>query len=139
MSAFITAADYATHIDTDLLNRVTDDDPSLLDTAEDQAIEMMRGYLNARYDVSAIFSQTGNDRNPVILMYAVDIALYYLYSRLPGDEVPDLRVKNYDTAESWLRRVNKGDVNPPDLPLMTDGSRDYVKWGSAPQRSHRLT
>jgi phage gp36-like protein len=145
MSTFITETDYQTSIDSDILLRIAGGNSglltSLLDDAENTAIELMRGYLNARYDVVAIFNATGSDRNPILVKYAVDISLYYLYQRLPANQVPDMRVYNYEAAEKWLHRVQKQEVNPPDLPLVPspDGdAKEYVQYGSNPRRNNHL-
>lgn len=141
MSTFLTATDYATCIHPDLLARIHGGNTALLDDAENRAIELMRGYLSARYDVVAIFAATGVDRNPLIVKYAVDIALFYLYQRLPADQVPDMRLMNYEAAERWLTRLQKQEVNPPDLPRVASpegDAKEYVQWGSNRKRSQHL-
>lgn len=139
MSAFITSADYHTSIHPDLLTRVTGNNPALLDTAEHTAIELMRGYLSARYNVVDIFAATGSDRNPIIVKYAVDLAIKFLYDRLPPDQIPDQRVYNYEAALTWLRRVQQQEINPPDLPRVESGEKDYVIWGSNRRRTNHVT
>ena len=131
MSTFITAADYDQAIKAGILARITDggNHANLLDDAETKAISFMQGYLNARYDVDAIFSATGTDRHPIIVKFCVDIALYYLYSRLQAEQVPEFRKENHDHAEKWLRGVMKADINPPGLPKLPDGAKDYIAFG----------
>lgn len=138
MSTFITTADYEASIPADLLTRITRGNSAILDDCENMAIELMRGYLSARYDVAAIFGAAGSARNPLVVKYAVDIALYYAYHRLETDEVPEMRRQNYEAAERWLRRVQEQEVNPPDLPLVTDGTKDYVLFGSNTRRQNHL-
>lgn len=146
MSTFLALPDYARAIPLDLLVRITGgtapDTPNadLMDTAEEDAIAMMKGYLAARYDVDAIFSAVADDRNPIIVKYCVDIALFYLYHRMPTDQVPEMRAYAYEAAEKWLVRLQKQQVNPPDLPLVPSpegDAKDYVQFGgNPPRRSH---
>ena len=139
MSTFITTPDYATRIDADILTRLTDDAPTILDDCENMAVELMRGYLSARYDVGAIFGATGTDRNPLLVKYAVDIALYFVYERIAPESIPENRQDAYDMAEKWLTRVQRQEVNPPDLPVVTGGTKDYIQYGSEPRRSNSIT
>lgn len=140
MSTWITAPDYASCIPADLLTRLTQGVGALLDDCENVAMELMRGYLSARYDVAAIFATAGTARNPIVLKYAIDITIYYLYQgQLEGDQVPEMRKDAYDAALQWLRRVQQQEINPPDLPLITDGTKDYVQFGSNGKRSQHLS
>lgn len=139
MSVFITAPDYVRSIPADVLARLTNGNTALMDDCENVAIELMRGYLSARYNVAAIFAATGTDRNPIIVKYAVDIALHYLYHQLESDQVPEIRKQAYDAALQWLRRVQEQEINPPDLPLITDGTKDYVQFGSNGKRTQHLS
>lgn len=120
---------------TPLLDGLASPDANMTD-AETKAISMMQGYLNARYDVNAIFSAIGADRHPIIVKYCTDIMLYYLYSRLQSEQVPELRVENYATAERWLRGVNKCEINPPNMPILDGGVKDYVTYGGRTPSSH---
>lgn len=138
MSNFIVSADYARFIRPEVLARLLDGNTALLDLVETDAISLMAGYLNTRFDTAAIFSATADDRNPIILKYAVDIALYNLYSRAMPDQVPELRRENMAEAERWLNRVCKGLVDPPDLPRPDGGEKDYIRWGSNPPRTNHL-
>lgn len=146
MSAFLTIADYTTAIEKYHLDRISTDeaDPGVtqaarLDQAETQAIAMMEGFLASRYLTADIFGATGSDRHPIIVKYAVDIAIYYLYSRQQPEQVPQLRKDNYDIAERWLRRVSQGEINPTGLPKPDNGSKDYIAYGSNPKQTLHLT
>lgn len=138
MSTFITKPDYARFIRPEVLERLTDGDDSLLDLAENDAISLMAGYLNTRYDTPAIFAAGAADRNPIIVKYAVDISLYNLYSRAMPEQVPELRRENMAEAERWLNRVCKGLVDPPDLPRPAEEAKDFIKYGSNKPRINRL-
>lgn len=138
MSSFINKTDYARFIRPEVLERLTDGNDDLLDLAETDAISLMAGYLNTRYDTKAIFSATGNDRHPIIVKYAIDIALYHLYGRAMPEHVPELRKDNMDEAERWLKRVCDGLVDPPDLPRPPAPEKDFILFGSNPPRQNQL-
>jgi phage gp36-like protein len=144
---FLTTTDFTRSIPIDLLTRITggtapdEPDTDVLDQAELDAIELMKGYLAARYDVDAIFSAEAEDRNPIIVKYCVDVALFYMYHRMPTDQVPEMRAYAYEAAEKWLVRIQKQQVNPPDLPLVASPEGDakhYVQFGSNRQRRSHL-
>lgn len=137
MSTFLTKDDYLTRIDADILDRLTDEDDSVLDTAEQQAIAFITSFLAARYDTDAVFEASGADRNPILVMYAVDITLFYLYLRVAPEAIPEARTAAYEIAEKWLTKVQAERVNPTGLPKPDDGSKDYVRWGgNRPRRNH---
>ncbi len=138
MSTFCTRDDYEAAIRGNILDAIIDFNDGKLDIAESRAISEMGGYLNARYDTEAIFAATGNDRNPLMVMYCVDIALYHLHSVLNPKKVPDHRKERFDQAKQWLADVAAGMINPPDLPRITDGSRDYVLFGSNTKRNNHI-
>ena len=75
MSKFINPEDYDASIHREILDSLTRNDDAIIEICEDRAIKEMRGCLSARYDVDAIFSAEGTDRNQLILMMAVDIAV----------------------------------------------------------------
>ena len=39
----------------------------------------MRSYLNKKYDCDKIFSASGTDRHALVLMFALDIAIYHIF------------------------------------------------------------
>lgn len=106
-------------IRADVLNRVIDDDNSVKHTAELATIAEMESYLALKFDVKQIFNKQGTDRNSIIVMYAVDIMLYHLHSRINPRQIPALRMERYDAAIKWLTMVSEGKLSP-DLPLKGD-------------------
>lgn len=51
-------------------------------------------------------------RSKIIVRAMIDITLYDLHSNISSRQIPDLRVKRYDETMSWLKKVQKGEVNP---------------------------
>ena len=79
MSQFIQLSDYDATIFRDILDTLVREDETLVEICEDRAIEEMRCYLSRRYDCNAIFNASGNARNQLILMMAIDIAVYHIF------------------------------------------------------------
>lgn len=111
--------------------------------AENMAEEEMTSYLRPRgYDIPAIFSAIEAERNPLIIMYMIDIALYHLHSNITTRATPAIREKRYDAAIDWLEKVSRGSLDPslpyksitPDdsdaTPLMKLGGGDkyFSRW-----------
>jgi phage gp36-like protein len=91
----------------------------------------MKSYLNARYDLKAIFDAVGDERDKMILMYCKDIALYHIFSYRSYKIVPENRVKRYEKALQWLADVNQQKINLDWIPLNT---KSFVKTGSNDKR-----
>lgn len=140
MSTFLTQADYAPLIQDHILAQVINNTPLLLDEAELMAISEMESYLNGRFDTTAIFEATNENRHKAILMYCMDITLYHLHSRVTPRNVSKLREDRYLHAIDWLEKVVSGQLSP-GLPLKTtpEGEPDNrLKWGSNPKPQLRF-
>jgi hypothetical protein len=108
---------------------------STLDGAELAGIEQMSVYLRARFDVAQTCAATGVERNPLIVMYLIDMLLYHLHSNTAGRVIPKGREDRFNAAVTFLTGVNAGNLIPnlpevestlPD-PLFKFGSdSDYV-------------
>lgn len=132
MSAFLTESDYAPLIQDHVLSQVITNDPTLLDEAELMALSEMESYLAGRFDTATVFSTTGTGRHRAIVMYALDITLYHLHSRVTPRNVSKLREDRYMRALEWLDKVVTGELSP-NLPVKTDPDGDVdnrLKWGS---------
>lgn len=93
--------------------------------SETAAQAEMESYLRDRYKVEDIFSDAGDDRNPLIVMYLIDIALYHLFSAITPRQVPQIRMDRYDAAINWLKAVAAGKLNPA-LPLREDDNGNTI-------------
>lgn len=120
MSAFITQSDYNASIRTEILDAITRADPSMVEMTEDRAVEEMAGYINSRYDTTAIFSEVGTNRSPVLVMLAIDITLYHLHAVYNPMRFPELRKDRYEQAIKYLSGVQKGNINPVGWPLLAN-------------------
>lgn len=79
-------------------------------------------------------------RQPVLLMYLLDLVLYHLHSRLNPRQIPPLRLERYERALDWLADVQAGKIilDPdcpggyafPPLTLPGSGATGLIEWGS---------
>lgn len=115
---FIEESDYEVQVRQEIMSIL---DPSAansaIEMAERMAIDQIKSYLSGRYDVEAIFSATGEKRNHFLLMIAIDIALYHLWSKRAPRKIPELRAQRYQDAIDWLKAVGEGTMTT-DLPQL---------------------
>jgi phage gp36-like protein len=136
--AFLVKADFNTAIQENILDEIVEFDDTLIDVVIRSTVAFIQGYLNSRYDTAAIFAETGADRNPIILMYAIDIALHDLHARINPRKIPDHRKERYKAAKEWLMDVSEAVINPPDLPVPAEGEKDYIRFGSNTKRDNHI-
>lgn len=103
MDNFISLSDYDASIHRDILDALlrkdtTAYDPQIIEVCEDRAVAEMRSYLNKAYDCDAIFSARGAERHALILMFAVDIAVFHIF---------------VSTIPTRLRRYGRTDTTAP--------------------------
>lgn len=136
---FISDQDYSVVIGDAALKVISQVSDTIRNNAEAQAQEEVSGYLRPKYDVSAIFSATASDRNPLIVMYTCDVALYHMSASLPQKMGSEIRKERYDRAIRWLSDVQAGRISP-DLPLLTDDEGNAsglpMRYGSQPKIHH---
>ena len=112
----LTESDYKVVIGENGYKAISQVSQENVHTAEREAQEEMAGYLRPKYDVNAIFSTEGNQRNSLIVMYLCDIALYHLSASLPQKMGSEIRKERYERAVKWLEGVQAGKI-VPDLPI----------------------
>jgi phage gp36-like protein len=125
MDNFISTTDYDATIHREILNALlrtdsSDYDPQIVEICEDRAVSQMRSYLNKTYDCDTIFSARGSDRHALILMFAVDIAVYHIFCQHNPYKMSKIRQDRYDRAIEWLKGVMNGDITIDSAPLLPD-------------------
>nr|DAM85992.1 MAG TPA: head to tail adaptor [Caudoviricetes sp.] len=140
--AFITAKELETHLYKEDIDTISREDETILTAAVDAAIEEAYGYLGA-YDRKKIFEATGDQRNPLLLIFVKDIAVWHFINLCNAGCDLELREKRYDRAVSWLRQVQRGETTA-NLPVVDedgDGKPDtageYI-YGSNPKRNQHF-
>lgn len=132
---FLSIADFEVLIKNNVLDEVTDAADELVDQVALMAQQEMESYLNQKYNVASIFNATGNDRNKLIIMYALDISLYHIHARINPRYIPEIRQIRYENAKKWLESVAKGTITP-NLPPRLDENNESIsntRYGSLPK------
>ena len=70
----------------------------------------------------------GDPRDAQMVLYLCDIVLYHLHTRIAPRNIPELRVKRYDDAITWLNMCAMGNVTP-NLPLISPMQGNRVRYG----------
>ncbi len=80
----------------------------------------MNEYLDGRliYDTKAIFSATGDQRNPLILQQCIVLAKWHLVILCNADVIYEQAKERYDRATEWLGKLAEGIVNLDTLPTL---------------------
>lgn len=123
MSKFVELTDYDASIHRDILDALTRDDESLVEICEDRAIAEMRGYLAKRYDADAIFSAEGDERNQLVLMMVIDIAVYHIFCIHNPQKLSQIRKDRYERAVEWMKGVAAEEISIDGAPLLPEEQR----------------
>jgi hypothetical protein len=75
----------------------------------------------------------GDNRNPQLVNYCIDIALYHIHSRIAPRNIPELRVVRYTQAIEWLQMAGQGKITA-DLPLIQPRSGGRIRHGGEIKR-----
>lgn len=123
MSQFIDLKDYDASIHREILDALVRDDESLVEICEDRAIAEMRGYLAKRYDCNGIFSAKAENRNQLILMMAIDIAVYHIFCIHNPQKLSQVRKDRYERAVEWMKAVADEEISIDGAPLLPEEDR----------------
>jgi phage gp36-like protein len=138
MSAFLTTADFQSRLSDRVIELLTGSVYTNLETASNEAAGLLRDRLLDKYAIDGELAKTGTDRNTVLIRYALSIAVYSLYSKIPDEEIPERVIKDYDDAMDDLKLISQGKLSST-LPLNTDSDGETVsriRMGSNDPRSH---
>ena len=141
MSQFIDIKDYDASVHREILDALVRDDETLVEICEDRAIAEMRGYLSKRYDCNAIFSASGEERNQLILMMVIDIAVYHIFCIHNPQKLSQVRKDRYERAVEWMKAVANEEVSIDGAPLLPEEDRarkSALMFKSNPKRINRL-
>ena len=112
MSKFIELSDYDASIHREILDALTREDDA-----------EMRCYLSRRYDCDKIFTATGDKRNQLVLMMAIDIAVYHIFCIHNPRNLSPLRKERHERAVEWLKAVAAEEISVDGLPLLSEETR----------------
>ena len=123
MSQFVKIEDYDASVHREILDALVRDDESLVEICEDRAIAEMRCYLSKRYDCDAIFSASGTERNQLVLMMVIDIAVYHIFCIHNPQKLSQIRKDRYERAVEWMRAVADEEISIDGVPLLPEDER----------------
>ncbi len=86
------------------------------------AITKMRDVLGNRYDIAHEFESYGANRNPILILYVMDMCLYHMARLSENLIVSKDRAKRYSNVLEWIEKVGNGEITPEfaKLPLNTE-------------------
>ena len=76
-----------------------------------------------RYDCDKIFTATGDKRNQLVLMMAIDIAVYHIFCIHNPRNLSPLRKERHERAVEWLKAVAAEEISVDGLPLLSEETR----------------
>ncbi len=125
MNNFIQIEDYDASIHREILDALLRADsayydPQIIEICENRAVTEMRAYLNKTYDCDAIFSAKGEERHPLVLMFAIDISIYHIFSQHNPYKIAKIREERYKRAVEWLKGVMEGDLTIEGAPRLPE-------------------
>jgi phage gp36-like protein len=126
--AYLTPTDYTLQIQDVNLQQIINSNVAIRENAELLAEAEARSYLIQKYNFDAEVLKVGTARDPQLLAYIIDIALYHLHSRIAPRNVPELRLTRYENAVAWLKMCAYGDVTPK-LEVITPAQGNRIRYG----------
>jgi hypothetical protein len=109
----------------EIINRIINDDDTIVEEIIAESIDVMSGYLFQYFDTEAIFSATENARNLTVVKHLKGIVLFEIYTRRTK-QLNDVAKLRYDEAMLWLEKVSKGTIKPDLPPKLIDIDGDGI-------------
>ncbi len=123
---YLTTEELKTHAYSEEITTIIRGDETIALASIDMAIEFVKSKLMRHYDVEAVFSAKGKERNPLVLNIVKDIALWNLIGLSnPSIDYEDKKFR-YEQAVDWLTAVM-----PTTLPKLEETEDDDLSTGSS--------
>lgn len=137
---FIDLEDLSTKMRINEIQHAAGGDEVIVNHAISVAVSEIKFYLG-RYDTDVIFSAKGDNRNPLLVTFAVDIALYEILAiSKSGNDITDRRERR-NRAIDYLKQL-KDEAMPVNLPLKEtepdSPNNEFVAFGGITKRSNNL-
>lgn len=146
---FLETTDLGTTIYNYQIDQITEGNEDITVQAMAAAEEELRSYLSAplwsdgrpKYDVPAILSATGTERNQLLVRMTSTIAKFYIIELCNADIIYETAKERYDRATDWLKAFAKGAVSLSTLPETpsvdpnSDGTEPFI-YGSREKFNH---
>jgi len=69
-----------------------------------------------------------DNRDAQMVMFICDVALFHLHSRIAPRNIPEIRIKRYESAVEWFKMCATGEVTP-ELPLLQPLQGNRIRFG----------
>ena len=109
-------------IKTEELERLTDGDDAILNSAIQSADSLIDTYLNNVLSNPPIFDVEGSGP-AIIKQCSYDIAIFYLHDRIQYSEIPQWVKEKYNAAIDFLTKVAKGIIS---LDIETENTASHI-------------
>jgi len=116
LPVFTTPDELKTHIFENVVVAISDGDTSLMVTAIAAAESEAAGYMD-RYDYVTIFTQTGTNRDPILLQTVKTLAVWHFIGLANPNIDYEVWHGRYKEAVRWLEKVQDSRVNPVGWPI----------------------
>jgi hypothetical protein len=136
---FLTTDDFLLKLPEDIRNQITGGDDTIIDEAESQATAIIQDAFFEKYDLGAEFAKTGTDRHVNLLRWVLNLTIYFIYERIPANQVPERIVKNYDDTIVEIKNVEAGKRNTTLAKLIREDNlrkETNFRWGAEKPRKH---
>lgn len=125
---YLEKEDLETQLFEQYIDDDNDEDTEALERIEVQSIATFKTKLRQRYDVDAIFSQIGIDRDQELVKHLSAMVAYYMIRRNAARKVPDDFKEEMKKASKWLDLVRDG-IEVPNLPKVEQ--RQELRYGTS--------
>ena len=117
--SFISKEELSLHFLEGTVDAISDaiitDDESKVNESILAAVEEAASYMS-RFNVDALFGASGEDRNPILLLYIKDIAAWHFIALANPNIDIETRRTRYEFAISWFIKVQSGKISPRGWP-----------------------
>lgn len=132
---YLTTTDLEMGIQEEILTVITRNREKAEQAIAD-ALAEVRSYLCARYDMGAELAKTGNDRSPMVVKVARDIALYNCFNISNPVNMPESRREAYRDAVAYLKSVQAERASIEGLVRLNAATgSSYVSYGGNPKKN----
>lgn len=133
----VTKEDFKTHLYSELISTIDRNDLDILQDAIEAAEGEAKGYLS-RFDVDTLFDALGVERDPTLLMYIKDLAVWHFITLANPNTDLAFRKTRYEDAINWLKGIQAGKIVPQGWPpAVEEGTDSFFHVSSAPKRATR--
>lgn len=117
--AYLTITELKTHMREEIVDKITRNDDTIVETAIDAAIAEAKSYLG-KYDLDALLGTTPTVTDVNLKMKVKDMACWHLVKLSnPNISVAMFRTA-YEDAIEWLMNIMKGQSDPDGWTYKTD-------------------